>query len=149
MKQRRSTATAAGLVALLLAAACGQPETETAQEPGADATPPPLGPAEPVELSTEDTWRQRIAGRWSERPDCGGMTWNFQADSFTTPGETHCAEVRVEQGPGGAIRVTGESCRAEGSAQDDIVMDIMLRDGTIDVVGVDNPIATPGWMRCE
>lgn len=146
-------------LAAILLAACGQPVSETAQRDPTPAqppapvldpdAPPPLGPAETVELSADETWRQRIAGRWSQNPGCGGMTWNFQADSFTTPGETHCPQVAVTDGPGGVVRVTGSECRAEGSAQDDIVMDVALGDGTIDVTGVDNPIATPGWLRCE
>jgi hypothetical protein len=55
----------------------------------------------------------------------------------------------VADAGGGAVRVSGASCTAEGEAQDDIVMDVRPGDGTIDVTGVGNPISTPGWMRCE
>ncbi len=126
----RTPAVLAAIAALPLAA-CG---------PGGTAT----------DREARDTYREQITGRWSALPDCGGMMWNFQRDVFTTPGETHCARIAVAEAPGGAVRVHGSECAAEGAAQSDVVLDIVLtEDGRIDVTGFGNAISTLGWRRCE
>mgnify|MGYP000580871960 CR=1 FL=1 len=140
-------------IGLLALAACGAPETETAETPmpAESGEPVPGWPddAGPPERDPAETYRQRVTGRWSEAADCRGMSWNFQAESFTTPGEVHCARVDIPRGAGDAVRVSGSECTAEGEAQPDVVLDALVQGDRITVTGVGNPVDTPGWRRCQ
>jgi hypothetical protein len=132
---------------LLAFAACGEADSEAVAPPATPGWPEEGVAAAP--LDPAEIYRMQVAGRWSEQVGCAGMTWNFQADSFTTPGEVHCAQVDVAEGPEGAVRVTGRQCTAEGAAQPDLPIDIVLGDNEISVTGVGNAILNQGWTRCE
>lgn len=119
-----------------------EPElTEEAAEQIQGAPPEALPPAE--------FYRQNVTGRWAERPNCGGMTWSFQAESFTTPGETHCAAIAVSAASADTVRVRGGECVAEGAPQSDMTLDVTVEDDRITVTGIGNPVSTPDWIRCQ
>lgn len=91
-------------------------------------------------------YQDEVVGRWGGETLCAAEPWRFGETSLSTPAGVTCLRLTVAPADGGALRVRGLLCAADGLPSGDVLLDASWDEEadalTIDFVASDAPTLT-------